>query len=121
MDVGKLLRIKSMVDEAAAIEGGGRSRENAVYDSWRRIRAEVRGAIDDDDLAAEFDRLFPENFNLRTSGGQAEGERARIAERRLRELSGWLEGQVQALTLDQSIEAEARARAEAEQRRPGFR
>ena len=121
MDVGKLLRIKGMVDEAAAIEALGRSRENAVVDSWRRIRAEVRDALDDDDLAAEFDRLFPEGFNLRSSGAQAESERARIAERRLRELSGWLDGQVHALTLDQAIEAEARARAEAELRRPGFK
>lgn len=112
MDVGTLFRLKGVV-EAAAQQPTGNLSEAHIF-SYRRVRTEVRMAIDPPH-GDEFDRLFPEDAAAWDGGGPY-GSAATEAIVLMNQMAGWLDGIIQAAVLDQRIRVEAEEKA----KRTGF-
>jgi len=112
MDLGSLMRIRGAI--ASSIEGvpTGQSAAGgqAMTDAYARLRSEVRGAIDET-LASEFDRLFPAAPTSRVSVGLSGA--ARFSEQRtnLKQLQGWLDGQIEYLQFERQAQLDAQAKA----------
>jgi hypothetical protein len=127
LDPTKCLRLKTAIDSTLASIDNDAASGNALPDAYTAMRAETRSSIDDDNLGAEFDRLFPEGPGARgavpMSTGMRSGlERAsRAAEARalLARLSGWLNGFVENTRMAHEAREYAAARLAMEQRRTG--
>jgi hypothetical protein len=131
LDLGKLLRLKGMVESAAsAVDPAQPESAHAITDSYQRLRAQVGELVGGSDLEGEFTASFPEidvaRFEPRRGSLIAEGAAALNAAQRARvllgQLAGWLEGLIVERTLQQRIEAEAAERVKQERKQPpGFR
>ena len=130
LDLGKLLRMRAMVTQAAQVEAtyhaGG-----ALVRAYHGLRAEMFLILEPEalaDLRAEFQRLFPSlGEPPMFSPALAVATQARLAEAAseaqlsMRKLQGWIQGLIDELTLDQRLRLEAEAKAkEAAMPRTGF-
>ncbi len=127
LDIGRLLRLKNMVDTAATSVEPNAGSARALTDSYVRLREEVREMIADSELKHEFHRVFPgiaiqEAPNPSLAGGLALEDDARLnAEaQRARALLGQLAGWVQGLIDEQTLEKRLQLEAEAKARKTGF-
>ena len=132
LDLGKLLRVQAMVNEAAQVEAT-RDAAGALVRAYLGLRDEVLLSLQSADLKElrdEFDRLFPllanpppfnPNFDVVRSHTQlaAAAEEAQLS---LRRLGGWIQGLINELTLGERLRLEAETKAKLERRPPtGFR
>jgi hypothetical protein len=132
VDLGKLLRLKGMIDSAASAVEADAASAPALTESYQRLREQVEKTLSGSDLLAEFQASFPE---LPTVEGPTGSEhprevvsRARVAESAARkarallgQLAGWVDGMIAERTLEKRLQAEAVERVKQEKQRPGFR
>jgi hypothetical protein len=107
MDVGFLLRMKGVVEAAAAVPPSGRAGQGHA-EAYPRVRELIAEAVDDDTLRAEMDRLFPADLSTAGRPWNAQGDEAVVL---MNLLAGWLGGLVEEAVLGQRIRAEAEERA----------
>jgi len=117
IDVGRFIRLRSTVKSASTSVPQGQEAVagRALTDAYRRLRAEVAGAIPEP-LSEEFSKLFPESVpppgggaGLGRLGAQAAESNA--ARSLLEQMAGWLDGVVESAEHQMRIDAEAKAYA----------
>jgi hypothetical protein len=121
LDLGKLLRMQAAVMKAAQMEATYEAGQALVH-AYMGLRAEMLALLLDNqlpDLGAECERLFqpmdePANFNPVFDPERSRwalASAAKEAQTKLGMLSGWIQGLIDELTLEEKIVAEAEAKA----------
>jgi hypothetical protein len=132
LDLGRLLRLKGMVEAAASsVEQPDGSAAPALTGSYMRTRAEISSLLGGSGLEQEFANAFPEIEVVEgghrhprdaAAAGITDAPAARSAQVLLGQLAGWLDGLIAERTLDQRLRLEAEERVKQERRQsPGFR
>lgn len=124
MDVRRFLRLQGAVRAAASsiAEDNAVVSADAMLQSYRRLRDEVRTAIPDEDVA-EFDRVCPENvpsFAANRGVPIQQAGKFHAARGLLEQMAGWLDGYIRKAQMQAEAEAYAAARLK-EERGVGFR
>ncbi len=114
LDIGKLLRVRGMALNAAQIE----ATHNAVgalcraYNGLcREMTFEILGEESVSGLRSEFVRLFPEIAEPQSPQGDAYRKAAIEAHLGLGRLQGWVQGLIDELTLETRLRLDAEAQA----------
>jgi hypothetical protein len=130
LDFGRLLRVQSMVTEAAQTEATYKAAIGLVR-AYNGLRDEIFSIVEAaglQEMRAECLRLFPlleyphpfnPNFPIETSAGlEAAASEALL---NLRKLGGWIKGLIDEMTFEQRLRIEAEEKAKLEARPPtGF-
>jgi hypothetical protein len=120
LDLGKLLRLDEMVTQAAHTEAV-RDSAAALVHAYMALRAEMLTLLESEtqpELGEEFGRLFqplaePGPFSpvLAVESQVRLAAAAEEALMRLRLVGGWIKGLIREVTLEQTMRADAEARA----------
>ena len=130
LDLGRLLRLKGMIESAASTVDPAVASAPALTESYSRMRAQVFELVNGSELSNEFSAAFPKMNPVSTPSGsghpsnmvrqirtaEAEAQKARTL---LGQLAGWLTGLIEEQTLTARIKAEAAERIK-QQRGVGF-
>jgi hypothetical protein len=130
LELGRLLRVKAMIDASVDESNPGDS-VHASAEAYVRLHAEISGMVDDTELHDEFDRLFPDEvlpldhaeelgMSLSPQGAVRAGSEGRRAQTHLRQLAGWVQGLIEEQLLERRIVAEAEANAKEQAKQVGF-
>jgi hypothetical protein len=130
LDLGRLLRFREVVNQAAQTTATFES-GRAVVSSYLGLRSEVQHILQEQglqELREEVERLFPpidepEPYDpfLQTDTGTAILVAANEALLKLRMLAGWIQGLIDEQTLERRLQLEAEAKVRAEAKPPtGF-
>lgn len=115
LDLGRLLRLKSMAESAApSVEPDGYSAP-ALTGSYARLRAEIARMLEGSGLEQEFANAFPEITVIKHARNTPrvatrDASAAREVRILLGQLGGWLEGLIAERTLEQRLRYEAEER-----------
>jgi hypothetical protein len=131
IDLGRLLRLKEMIDSAGdAVPADGASAP-ALTKSYARLREQIGGLVTGTPLADEFVQAFPEievvaapQAHPRSAARAAlvNESAAREARALLGQMAGWVGGLIAEQTLERRMQLEAAERVSQERRDPpGFR
>jgi hypothetical protein len=116
-DLGRLYRLKGAIEQAASSSAAADARYATLpfQRVYSRFRNEARTAIPDQ-VAKEFDRLFPDELMPYAQGSPQIFHESRAL---MLSLVGWFDGVIQEARAGAEIEAYAAARVKAE-RSVGF-
>lgn len=118
LDMGKLLRLRGMIESAtASIEATGDGAA-ALTESYVRLRGRVRAVMEDSSVdLAEFDAAFPEieivevhdqeHPRQMAMRGMKYAPHAKRAQALLGQLGGWVTGLIQELEFEQRARHES--------------
>jgi hypothetical protein len=132
LELGPLLRLKAMTDEAASSLEPESASAPAFTEAYNRLRAAVRELVDKTPIEGEFLNFFPEIEQVSVSLSQHPREAvremvrfesaAKQARLLLGQLAGWVDGLIQEQTLERRLRLEAEERVKQERKQaPGFR
>jgi hypothetical protein len=112
VDLRRALSLQSALRSAALAisEESAPMASDAMLNSYRKLRREVRSVIPEDDVE-ELDRLFPEGITARgRTREELDTARFFAARSALQQLAGWLDGYAQVVQIEANAEAYADAR-----------